>query len=124
MTTAYIAGPMRGLRNFNFPAFDECAAFLRSLGYDVRSPAEHDRENGFDETLNSLEGFDLKAALLWDLQQVAEVDVIVVLPGWAKSSGVALELHAARVFNTPYLYYWPESKRLAWDPLPADRAAA
>ena len=61
--TAYIAGPMRGYDNFNFEAFHAASFDLRSRGYIVYSPAEHDEENGFDPTLNSLEGFSLTDAL-------------------------------------------------------------
>ena len=92
MTSAYIAGPMRGIDQFNFPAFDEAAANLRSIGWTVFSPAEHDRESGFDETRNTLEGFDIKQAFQWDCNRVCEADFIVLLPGWEKSQGVAAEL--------------------------------
>lgn len=37
----YIAGPMTGLPDFNFPAFNDMAAILRGLGYHVENPAEH-----------------------------------------------------------------------------------
>lgn len=105
----YIAGPMRGYDCFNFPAFDACAADLRQFGYDVISPAEHDREQGFDETKNSLDGFDMTTALLWDLEQVANVDAIVLLPGWEKSTGVAAELATARALGkAAYTYEYSE----------------
>ena len=99
--TVYIAGPMTGLPEFNFPAFDAAAAKYRALGYDVISPAEHDRDNGLDVTGMTgdpaeLAGkFDLAEALLWDLVQVAECDGIVLLDGWAGSSGARAELALA-----------------------------
>lgn len=45
----YIAGPMRGYPNFNFPAFDEAAARGRALGHEIISPAEIDREKSVKE---------------------------------------------------------------------------
>lgn len=46
----YLAGPMRGIARFNFPAFDEAAARGRALGHEIISPAEIDRNHGVDET--------------------------------------------------------------------------
>ena len=101
MTTVYLAGPMTGLVEWGFPAFDKAAAEYRARGFTVINPAEHDRENGLDVTGMTgdpaeLEGlFDLKEALLWDLQQVADADGIVLLEGWEKSSGARAELALA-----------------------------
>ncbi len=44
MKKVYLAGPMRGLPLFNFPAFADAAAKLRAQGYDVFSPAERDEQ--------------------------------------------------------------------------------
>ena len=38
----YLAGKMRGVPNFNFPAFNSAAEYLRSLGDEVFNPAERD----------------------------------------------------------------------------------
>ena len=99
--TAYIAGPMRGIKDFNFPAFDAVAKAARRNGYTIFSPAEHDRESGFDETQNDLEGFDLKAALRWDIEAILKSDEILLLPNWRASSGVAIELVVARAIGIP-----------------------
>jgi hypothetical protein len=37
----YLAGPMTGLPEFNYPAFNAEAARLRALGYQVENPAEN-----------------------------------------------------------------------------------
>ena len=44
--TIYVAGPMRGFENFNYPAFDRCARVLLKQGWIVINPAELDREAG------------------------------------------------------------------------------
>lgn len=101
--TAYVAGPMRGYDNFNFPAFDRAAKRLREDGWTVLSPAEHDREGGFDETKNSLEGFDLEAAMRWDISAILSADAIMLLPGWRASSGTAIEMTVAKAVGCkPY----------------------
>ena len=40
----YLAGPMRGYPEFNFPAFHAAAAKLRAEGHTVFNPAERDAE--------------------------------------------------------------------------------
>ena len=40
----YLAGPMTRYKYFNFPAFDTAAYTLRAQGYEVFSPADHDRK--------------------------------------------------------------------------------
>jgi hypothetical protein len=96
MTTIYLGGPMRGYSQFNFKEFDRVGAILREHGYDVLSPAEHDRETGFDETLNSLDGFDLEEAMLWDLAAVERSDSVIFLHGWQKSEGCRMEYEHAK----------------------------
>jgi hypothetical protein len=96
---------MRGYDRFNFPAFDACALQLRKWGWWVRSPAEHDRDCGFDETLNSLDGFDMQAALRWDIEAVLESHAVVLLTGWEASSGCAIELTVARAVGCEVYTY-------------------
>jgi hypothetical protein len=96
---------MRGIDSFNFPAFHAAAAVLRALGWEVLSPAEHDEEGGFDPSANTLDGFDLNAAMAWDIQAVLDADAVVVLPGWRSSAGVALEVSVARGIGKPIHEY-------------------
>ena len=42
MTTIYIAGPMSGIKDWNFPAFFKAEAELEALGYKVINPAHND----------------------------------------------------------------------------------
>lgn len=98
----YVAGPMRGIAEFNFPAFDTVTAWLRRRLYTAWSPAEHDRENGFDpagltgnEDLAEL-GFSLRDALATDLEYITQqADGIALLPGWRQSSGARAEVATA-----------------------------
>ncbi len=94
----YIAGPMRGIAQFNFPAFHDGADYLRRCGHDVFSPAERDGDVGFDPTemdgdedLGEL-GFDLREALAADMEYIAtKAEAIALLPGWESSKGAHAE---------------------------------
>ena len=102
----YLAGPMRGRDQHNFPAFHGAAFALRGLGYNVVSPAEHDLELGFDPDKTIAEqdiDFDLRAVLAWDMQQVLAVDAVVTLPGWAHSSGARAEVAVAQAGGVPVM---------------------
>lgn len=98
----YVAGPMRGLPEFNFPAFNAADDRLTDLGYDVFNPAARDRATGFDpsgmtghENLTA-HGFDLRAALGADTYYIAHhADGILLLDGWENSSGARAELALA-----------------------------
>jgi len=111
----YLAGPMRNIKHFNFPAFHSAAKTLRSWDYEVVSPAEHDLHKGFDpvgDDLNGTEdleelGFDLVDSLLWDFKQVMTVDGIVLLPGWRNSRGANAELAVAYSVGTRVGYFNP-----------------
>ena len=105
--TLYLAGPMRGRPAFGFPAFDRARDQLRAAGFEVICPAEHDRAVGFDpagmagtDAELAAAGFDLRAALAWDLEQLARAaDALVLLPGWETSTGARLELAVARTLD-------------------------
>jgi len=94
--TAYLAGPMRGLPYYNFPAFDAARDALQAGGWDVASPADLDRAHGFDamrlppdtDWSQIPEGFDLHACIKRDVDAVLRCDALVFLPGdWTKSIG-------------------------------------
>ncbi len=104
----YIAGKMRGIPEFNFPAFDQAAGALRSLGHECFNPADNDRAVGFDGAgwtgLESLEdrAFDLRDAMATDLSYIARTaDAICVLPGWEASLGARAEVALAHALGLP-----------------------
>lgn len=97
----YLAGPMRGLPMFNFPAFHEAAGRLRGLGHDVYNPAEQDEQAGFDPARD--EPKPLRHYMLHDLPAVLGSDAVAALPGWGTSQGARLEVHVARECGIPVL---------------------
>lgn len=95
----YVAGGMSGYPEHNFPAFREATRILRGMGHQVTSPVEMNEAAGFDaETADNVEpGFEQWATFLArDVKVVVDVDGVVVINGWEKSRGAALEVHVAR----------------------------
>ena len=100
----YVAGPMRGISQFNFAAFDCARDLLRSKGYQVISPADLDRANGFDGTSpHEPSAAELNQMIGRDLDAIRTCTHIALLPGWEKSSGVAVELPLARFLGLKVL---------------------
>jgi hypothetical protein len=95
----YLAGPMRGLPECNFPAFHKAARELRAAGHTVWSPAENDIAFGL--TGESAQKVTTKAAMSVDLPALLQQDAIALLPGWEKSRGVAIELYVAKACDMP-----------------------
>lgn len=111
----YLSGPMRGIKDFNFPAFMAAAEYLRSQGHVVFNPAEKDLERdkkedraptwqSEDGDIKAAEaaGFDRRAAITDDLMWVInEAEAIALLPGWFSSKGANAELWTARFLDLP-----------------------
>lgn len=77
----YLAGPMTGLPQYNYPAFMGQAARLRGLGYHVENPAEN--VHPIDQTW----GGYMRVALT----QMLTCDAVALLPDWHLSRGAKLE---------------------------------
>ena len=112
--TAYLAGPMRGYPEFNFPAFDKAAYMLRQEGWDVLSPAEHDRAVGFDPSVDLYDQpkFDLAAAFRWDIQSLLEVDAVYFLKDYEASVGAITEHSIAVALGLQRMYEVPRDEEL------------
>ncbi len=98
----YLAGPMRGYRNFNFAAFDFAAERLRAHGHEVFSPADHDREvigadalinaTGDEDQLARETRYTINDALAADTTYICrEAEAVALLPGWENSNGAQAE---------------------------------
>ena len=83
----YIAGPMSGYEEFNFPAFNRVEELLReSYGYKhVVNPAK----------LHPTTGLPWVEFLKRDLRELITCDAIFLLEGWEKSRGATLEAFVA-----------------------------
>lgn len=92
----YIAGPMRGRPDFNFPAFDEAKRLLTADGHDVVSPADIDRDHGLTPANlgDPNREFSRKEVLPFvqrDVQALIGCDAIYLLEGWEQSKGARAE---------------------------------
>ena len=94
---------MRGIPEFNFPAFHANAAKLRAEGHFVFNPAERDIEKtgvdiskgnltGDNDLAEKTHGFNLREALKDDLEFIClHADAIALMPGWESSKGANAE---------------------------------
>ena len=94
MKSIYIAGPMQGVRNFNYPHFDEVASALRLGGWRVENPVEIG--NRFGTAKQIAADRDLLAKVIEaELDAVSKCDAIYLLKGWHNSPGAKAELAVA-----------------------------
>lgn len=91
----YIAGPMGGVPEWNYPAFFEREEQLHALGHTVINPARN---------------FSGRTDLPWHvfigramLQVAKEADAIDFLPDWHNSRGARIEYLIARSRNLPFI---------------------
>ena len=104
----YVAGPMTGIKGFNFQNFVDADAALLAGGHTTFNPAVHEIEQGIvpwpeilemegtQEELAALDHeFSFSEALVRDMTAIAEADGVILLPGWQNSSGATLEVAAA-----------------------------
>lgn len=84
MRRIYLAGPMTGIPEFNYPAFHAEAARIRSLGFEVVSPAE----------INPIGG-TWEECMRKDIAELVTCDTVALLPNWENSRGASLEKYIA-----------------------------
>jgi len=115
----YLAGPMTGIPQFNFPAFEAAAVRLRNAGYEVVSPHETDhpkvqkaawasRSGDVADLPRGLGGSDLLLTCHQNLEDVASCGGVALLPNWEESKGVRFEIATADRFGIPVspVGYW------------------
>lgn len=90
----YIAGPMTGLPEFNFPAFHAAAKRIRLAGLEPVNPATNFKGR------TDLPRQDYIRA---DVKLLIDCDAIAMLNGWEHSKGAKLEYLLARELTLPVL---------------------
>lgn len=90
----YIAGPMTGLTEHNFPAFHAAADQLRQAGWNVVNPAEN---------FGGRTDLPREDYLRADVALLVGCDAVAMLGGWEDSRGAKLEYLLARELGMPVL---------------------
>lgn len=90
----YLAGPMTGIADFNFPAFNAEAEILRAQGLSVLNPADH----------GIVAGANWADYLRHDIAGLASCERIHLLSGWSKSKGAQLEVTIAKALGMAITY--------------------
>lgn len=83
----YLAGPMAGMPEDNYPEFNKAAAWLRSKGHMVFNPAE------LEQTSYDIKNNDqLRKIMAKEFAFIClESECIALLPGWENSKGAFAE---------------------------------
>lgn len=109
MKRVYLAGPMRGHADFNFPAFTAAAARLRREGYFVFSPAEKGQEAVLDKNPGLQDDMNFRREVFkYDAIAICESDIIALLPGWEASSGARAEWALSAAIGLEFKYLGQE----------------
>lgn len=91
----YLAGPMSGLPESNYPAFHAAAAKLRAMGHEVLNPAENP-----EPACGTWQGYMRMA-----LAQLVQCESVVLLPGWSDSKGALIERELAQTLGMELSYF-------------------
>lgn len=98
----YLSGPMSGYPEWNYPAFDKAKEILMDQGWEVLSPADFDREMGFNETSEAQPTKeDYEKFARNDVEAILKSNYVFVLPGWKKSRGACNEVRIAQWLGVP-----------------------
>lgn len=108
-TTVYISGPMTGLDEYNFAAFDEAAAKHKEQGYTVINPAELSRNYAKQQGLTYEEICLREFAVLDCVPLIQKATIIHMLDGWEYSKGAKAEYAIAKWLGMQITYQSEQS---------------
>jgi hypothetical protein len=99
--TVYIAGPMTGYPEYNYPAFNEAEEILSQAGWEVINPAKtylHSETSNYDYFYWITDGLRNMAATY---ENNPDNYHLLLLPGWPCSPGASIERTFYHCTNTP-----------------------
>jgi hypothetical protein len=94
MSVLYVAGPMTGYPDFNYPAFNAAARMLAGFGYSILNPVDAEEKNPTPGKPQEWDWYMRHA-----LRMVLDADGIALLPGWEDSRGAKLEVAVAQALG-------------------------
>lgn len=101
MCSYYLAGPMTGYPEYNYPAFEAACVALRADDVIVKSPHEL-----FPEDPPEMRGKrPYEEYMDACLKLVGECSGLILLAGWPQSPGAMRELERAVELELPVYYY-------------------
>jgi hypothetical protein len=86
----YLAGPMTGLPDYNYPAFAEAEVRGTAMGLDIHSPHKN---------FNEVKTLPYATYIRADMAMLLNCNAIALLPGWERSRGAKFELHVAQLLG-------------------------
>ena len=120
----YLAGPMTGIKDLNYPAFLKAEERLVAAGFEVASPHRIDQLNpvpcGHAEDrdgvryITHVAGCDDCVSRTWQwymkkaVKMLVDCDDMALLPGWQRSRGATVErnLGVSIGMNPMYVDIW------------------
>lgn len=93
MKTVYISGQMAGIKDYNYPKFDEVENELLNQGHTVVNPANIARGIEFPKGLTDEEKYPI--FMEEDIKSLTSCNSIFLLKGWENSKGAKIELKVA-----------------------------
>jgi hypothetical protein len=110
----YVAGPMTGYPQWNYPAFDAACVALRGWGLETRSPHELPPD---ERTLSPDEAQPWDVYMRDAIRTLLDCRSVVLLAGWSTSRGARLEQELAQTLRMPigFLYLTPTPHVVTFD---------
>jgi Domain of unknown function (DUF4406) len=87
----YIAGPMSGIKEYNYPAFMQAEKELQAKGFETENPA----------TDGQVEGWIWTDYMRRGLVQLLKCEGVALLPEWYLSKGATIERNLAATLDMP-----------------------
>lgn len=103
--TYYLAGPMSGYPEYNFPLFEAVTAVLHSAKISILSP--HEIDHG--ETPETRGSLPYQTYIDAGIKMLEACQGIILLPGWPQSSGSCNELSRSIDLGMPVYFLLAQS---------------